>query len=289
MYQIVTDSCCDLPYTVLKEIDVDFLPMIVQIDGKEYPDDLGKTFDYAGFLKQIQEGGLPTTSQINVGRYLEFFTPYVEKKIPLIYLAFSSGMSGSYSSALQAVEMLKEDGHDPDIHVVDTLAASLGQGQLVITAAGLRDQGKSLDELITIIEEIKMKLQSWVTVDDLDHLQRGGRISKVAASLGGLVNIKPIIHVDAEGKLQSVSKARGRSKALSAIVEETASRIGEDAGNQVLLIAYAGDKPAAEKVQALLDERVHPKEIRLYPLGPTITSHTGYGCIAIFSFGETRK
>ena len=286
-FKIVTDSCCDLPYDVLEKNDVSFISMTIQIENKELMDDLGETFDYTGFLNDIKNGAQPTTSQVNAGRYMEFFRPFVEKKEPVLYLAFSSGLSGSYQSALQAVEMLKEEYGDVSITIVDTKAASLGQGLLVYTAIELKKAGQSLDEIIEWLESNKMNVQSWVTVDDLKHLERGGRISKASAAIGGLMNIKPIITVDAEGKLQNVGKIRGRGKALQKVADETIQRI-KNPEAQTLFIAYAGDKESAEKVKELLQEAIKTKEILLYPLGPTITSHTGYGCIAVFSLGETR-
>lgn len=174
-YQLVTDSCCDLPYTYLKENQVPFISMNIQIDGKEYRDDLGETFDYQNFLTAIKNGSMPTTSQVNVGRYNEFFRPFVEQGLPVIYLAFSSGLSGSYQSALQSVEMLKEEYDNVEIHIIDTKAASLGQGMLVREAIRLQTDGHSLGEVVAYLEEQKMKLHSWVTVDDLKHLERGGR------------------------------------------------------------------------------------------------------------------
>ena len=287
-YQLVTDSCCDLPYTYLKENQVPFISMNIQIDGKEYRDDLGETFDYQNFLTAIKNGSMPTTSQVNVGRYNEFFRPFVEKGLPVIYLAFSSGLSGSYQSALQSVEMLKEEYDNVEIHIIDTKAASLGQGMLVREAIRLQTDGHSLGEVVAYLEEQKMKLHSWVTVDDLKHLERGGRISKTAAALGGLMNIKPIIRVDAAGKLASVGKTRGRNKSLQKIAQETIQGIIEPM-KQTLLIAYAGTKDDAEKVKELIEKEIEVNEILIYPLGPTITSHTGIGCIAVFSFGEKRK
>ncbi|MHC5373078.1 DegV family protein [Enterococcus sp. LJL120] len=289
MYQIMTDSCCDIPYQILQEKAVTFIPMLVQMDGHEYPDDLGETFDYSKFLAEIQRGSQPTTSQINVGRYLEFFKGYVDQNIPVLYLCFSSGLSGSYQSALQAVEMLREEyDKDPQVYVLDTLAASLGQGLLVLKAAELRDSGLTLAEIVAELEKIKMTVQSWVTVDDLDHLHRGGRISKTAATLGGLMNVKPIINVDAAGKLQNVGKTRGRNKALQKVVEETTALI-EHPEQQQLLLAYAGDLESAEKVKEMVLAQLPVKGLDLYPLGPTITSHTGYGCIALFSYGAVRQ
>lgn len=286
-YQLVTDSCCDLPYTYLKEKDVPFISMSIQIDGKEYIDDLGKTFNYEAFLQEIKNGSMPTTSQVNVGRYSEFFRTFVEQGIPVVYLAFSSGLSGSYQSAVQAVALLKEEYEAVEIYVIDTKAASLGQGMLVREAIRLKEAGHSVAEVVAFIEDKKMTVHSWVTVDDLKHLERGGRISKTAAAIGGLINIKPIIRVDVEGKLQAVGKARGRNKALSKVAAETVQGLINPT-EQTLLIAYAGTKEDAEKVQEMILKDSPVKDILLYPLGPTITSHTGYGCIAVFSFGKKR-
>lgn len=286
-FKIMTDSCCDLPYTYLEANDVDFISMTIQLNGKELVDDLGKTFDYDWFLQEIKTGGMPTTSQVNVGRYIEFFRPFVEKQVPILYLAFSSGLSGSYQSAKQAVEILKEEFEEAEIYVIDTKAASLGEGLLVSEVIDLKQAGHSLEEILLWLSENKMTVYSWVTVDDLKHLERGGRISKAAAAIGGLMNVKPIIVVDAQGKLQNIGKVRGRGKALKKLADETVQGM-IDPINQRLFIAYAGDLESAEKVKALIEAQVQVKEIRLHPLGPTITSHTGNGCIAVFSRGKKR-
>ncbi|MHC5228421.1 DegV family protein [Enterococcus sp. LJL99] len=287
-FKIVTDSCCDLPYTYLEANEVEFINMTIQLNGQELADDLGKTFDYDGFLAKIKAGGMPTTSQVNIGRYIEFFRSFIEQKIPVVYLCFSSGMSGSYQGALQAVEILKEEYEEVNIHIVDTKAASLGEGLLVIETIRLKNEGYSLDETLNWLAENKMRVQSWVTVDDLKHLERGGRISKAAATLGTLISVKPIINVDVNGKLQNREKVRGRGKALKKVVDETVKGM-EHPEQQTILIAYAGDLESAEKVKQLLEAAVQVKAIELYPLGPTITSHTGNGCIAVFSFGQERK
>nr|WP_242589856.1 DegV family protein [Enterococcus sp. DIV0660C] len=287
VYQIVTDSCCDLPYQVLKEINVDFLSMKIQLNGEELIDDLGKTFDYEKYMNELKGEAMPTTSQINVGGYLEFFRSYVEKKIPVLYVAFSSAMSGSYSSAMQAVELLKEEYENPEIYVFDTKAASIGEGLLVLAAARLKEEGKPLEEVLEWLKNNYLKVRSWVTVDDLKHLERGGRISKTSATLGSILSVKPIITVDEAGRLTNVDKVRGRNKSIQKIVDETIQSIVAPL-EQTIYIAYAGDLESAEKAKKQLEEKIQVKNIVLYPLGPTIASHTGYGCIAIFSMGTSR-
>lgn len=263
MYQIVTDSCCDLPYHVLAEEKIDFLSMNLQLNDQELVDDLGKTFNYDRYMNQLKNGAMPTTSQINVGRYLEFFRSYAEKQIPVLYVAFSSGLSGSYSSALQAVELLKEEYEDPEIYVFDTKAASIGEGLLVLEAARLKKEGKSIEETLEWLEKNYLKVHSWVTVDDLKYLERGGRISKASATLGSLLSVKPIITVDKEGRLTNVDKVRGRNKSIQTIVNETVKTIVAPL-DQIVYVAYAGDLESAEKAKRLLEEQIKMKDVKLY-------------------------
>ncbi|MDT2828629.1 MAG: DegV family protein [Enterococcus viikkiensis] len=288
MYQILTDSCCDLPYTLLDEIKVDFISMYVEVNGTEMADDLGRNFKIDEFYQKIKDGAMPTTSQVNVGRYVEFFRSYAEKKIPVLYICFSSGLSGSYHSAMQAVEILKEDLPEAEVLVVDSLAASGGEGLMVYEAAQKQQAGMSLQELYEWLEENKLTYHHWVTVDDLHHLQRGGRISKTSAAIGGLMNIKPIITVDVAGKLQNVEKIRGRKKALQ-LVADKISEATTDPANQTIFITTSADQVGAEEVKRHLEENIQPKEVRIFPLGTTISSHTGLGCIAVFTRGEKRN
>jgi DegV family protein with EDD domain len=287
-YQILTDSCCDVPYDLLEEYNIPFISMRVTLDGEELTDDLGKTFDVNKFYQKIKAGAMPTTSQVNVGRYLEFFRPYAEKNIPVLYICFSSGLSGSYSSAVQAVQMLAEDFPKAEIHVFDSKSACSGEGLIVYEAAVRQNDGMSLDDQVEWLEENQLTYQHWVTVDDLHHLQRGGRISKTAAALGGLMNIKPFIYVDTLGKLEVVGKIRGRKKALQQVADKVVETTANPA-EQVIFIATSGDFEAAEKVKELIEAQITPKAIRIFPMGPTIASHTGFGCIAAFTRGQKRS
>jgi EDD domain protein, DegV family len=285
MFQIITDACCDLPADVLDKEKIAYIPMVLELEGKEYIDDLGQTFDYQWFLEVLKENKQPATTQINVGQYAEWFRPYVEQGIPLLYVGFSSGLSGSYNSSLQAVALLKEEYEHVDIYCVDTKNASLGTGMLVMQAAALQKAGKTIQETVAWLEQYKMHLRSWVTVNDLKHLERGGRISKAAAAFGSLLSVKPIIYVDTEGHLENVDKVRGRNKAIHKIVAETTNDLDLSLINH-FYVAHSGDDEVVTKVVKQLQEAYPETPISQFPLGPTIASHTGYGCIALFSMGQ---
>lgn len=288
MYQIVTDSCCDLPYTTLKEEEIDFVSMEIILNDDVFLDDAGETFDIEEFYNQLKNGALPSTSQVNVSKYVDFFTPYVKENIPVLYVCFSSGLSGSYQSALLAVEMIKEDYQDAEIHVFDTLAASCGQGLMVLDAVQNKRDGLSLEENISWLEQEKMNYQHWCTVDDLNHLYHGGRITKGAAAVGELLKVKPIIKINEEGKLVVHQKVRTRKKALRYIADKVIKCLEtlEDPSEQTVIITNVADVKAAETVKSIILEKVQPKDILIYNLGPTIASHTGYGTIVAFVRGN---
>lgn len=283
-FDLLVDSCCDLPFDYLKENNVELVSMIINLNYKEYVDDLGKTFDYNWFMDQLKLGEMPSTSQINIGAYSEVFKKYINSEIPLLYVAFSSELSGSQRNAYSALRLLEEENESVNIKIIDSKAASLGEGLLVKEMIKQRADGKTIDEVINWLENNINRVHSWVTVNDLNHLERGGRISKTSAAIGSLVKIKPIINVDKNGKLVNVGKTRGRNKSLEKIVSETKRTI-ENSEEQTLLVAYAGDLEAAEHVKELIEKNIPIKGIELLPMGPTIASHTGYGAIAIFSYG----
>ena len=283
-FDLLVDSCCDLPFEYLESNNIKLVSMMINLNHKEYVDDLGKTFDYNWFMEQLKQGEMPSTSQINIGTYTEVFSGYIDSPKPLLYLAFSSELSGSQRNAFSALRLLEEEGHQVNVRIVDSKAASLGEGLLITEVINQRNAEKSLEEVLEWLESNINKVHSWVTVNDLNHLERGGRISKTTAAIGSLVKIKPIINVSPEGKLVNVGKTRGRHKSLEKIVSETKRTI-LNSETQTLLVAYAGDLEAGEEVKRLLEEHIAVKEVKLLPMGPTIASHTGYGAIAIFSFG----
>lgn len=288
-FELLTDSCCDLTYDYLEKNNVNYISMLINIDGKEYVDDLRKDFDYQWFIDQLRNGKVPTTSQINIGTYIEIFKLFIDQSKPVLYLAFSSGLSGSCYNAMMAVEQLKEEyGEDRvPIHVYDSKAASLGEGLLVHRLIKMRDAEATVNEAIEWLDEYSPRLHSWVYVDDLKHLERGGRVSKTQAAVGTLMNVKPIIIMNAEGKLENIGKVRGRKKGLAKLVKETVDGM-TDPNNQEIFIVHADDRESAEEIKKGLLQHIQPKEIKISEMGPTIASHTGVGTLAVFSFGEKR-
>lgn len=284
---IITDSCSDLPLEYVRKRDLPILSFTFNYMGEDRKDDLGQTLSYTDFYNGIREGHMSTTSQVNSHTYVDFFRPYVELGKPIIYMCFSSALSGSYNNAVMARQMLLEEYPEASISIIDTLSASMGQGLLVHLALELRDQGFGYKEIIEWIENNKRRLAHWFTVDDLEHLRRGGRLSGAAAFIGSILSIKPILHVDSEGRLVPVSKVKGRKKSLKSLLE----KMQETAVNpeqQTIFISH-GDAPEdANYLADMLRDQLGVKNILINHIGPVIGSHSGPGTVALFFFATQR-
>lgn len=284
---IITDSCSDLPLEYVKKRDLPILSFTFNYMGEDRKDDLGQTLSYTDFYNGIREGHMSTTSQVNSHTYVDFFRPYVELGKPIIYMCFSSALSGSYNNAVMARQMLLEEYPEASISIIDTLSASMGQGLLVHLALELRDQGFGYKEIIEWIENNKRRLAHWFTVDDLEHLRRGGRLSGAAAFIGSILSIKPILHVDSEGRLVPVSKVKGRKKSLKSLLE----KMQETAVNpeqQTIFISH-GDAPEdANYLADMVRDQLGVKNILINHIGPVIGSHSGPGTVALFFFATQR-
>lgn len=283
-FQILTDTTCDLPFDYLKTHEVDYLGMTVTVDDCQYDTANDGELPPEKLLALLDEGKTATTSQINLTDFLTVFKKYAKKKITLLYLCFSSGLSGTFQSALMAKQMVLEEFPDAQIHVIDTLAAAAGEGLLVDLAVEMRDSGLTIEETITQIETVIPKVRSWVLADDLYHLMRGGRVSKTSAVLGSLANIKPVIYVTKEGKLEPIAKVRGQKKGLTYLFTETVKNL-EQPEKQTIWIGHSGILDVAEAMKKRITESVSVKAVKIVPLGPTIAAHTGRGTLAIFSIG----
>lgn len=240
-FKIITDSTADLPKEYLKEHGIDIVCLKYIMDEESYGAD--KEIDVHEFYEMMRGGKMPTTSQVNPEEAKDFLLKCREESKEILSLAFSSGLSGTYNSMRIAAEEIMEEYPDTRIIVVDTLCASLGEGLLVHKAIGLQEQGKTLQETADWIEAHKLNLVHMFTVDDLNHLYRGGRVSKTAAIIGTLAGIKPILHVDDEGHLIPLRNVRGRKKSLLALVDDMEKKIGayRDA-NDIIFISH-GDCP----------------------------------------------
>ena len=281
-FKILTDSTADLPESWTQEHDVQVLGLTIQLDGQTYetvgPDKLTSE----QLLDKMESGSKPTTSQINVGQFEDVFRQYAQEGTAVLYVAFASALSGTYQSAVMAREMVLEDYPEAIITILDTKAASMGEGLLVMKAVEARAAGQSLEQTADLLQSLVPRVKTYFLVDDLNHLMRGGRISKAAALMGSLVNIKPIIAVTADGSLDSVAKVRGKKKAQAEVVRMTLETISEP----LVVIAYAGEKEVAENVKEQILASGEVTEVLVLPLGPVISTHTGPGTLGLFSIGS---
>ena len=281
-FKILTDSTADLPESWTQEHDVQVLGLTIQLDGQTYetvgPDKLTSE----QLLAKMESGSKPTTSQINVGQFEDVFRQYAQEGTAVLYVAFASALSGTYQSAVMAREMVLEDYPEAIITILDSKAASMGEGLLVMKAVEARAAGQSLEQTADLLQSLVSRVKTYFLVDDLNHLMRGGRISKVAALMGNLVNIKPIIAVTADGSLDSVAKVRGKKKAQAEVVRMTLETISDPR----VVVAYAGEKEVAENVKEQLLASGQVTEVLILPLGPVISTHTGPGTLGLFSIGS---
>ena len=285
-YVIITDSTVDVSREFLtEELGVPYIPLTYIMDGVTYEDMNG--LSGKEFFDKIRAGSMPTTSQINPEQARTALLPYVEEGKDILYIGFSSGLSGSFNSVRMAMEELQEEYPDRKLIAVDSLCACMGEALLVYKAVQLKRAGKTIEETAAWVEENKLHVCHNVTVDDLFHLHRGGRISKATAVVGSIVKIKPIIHMDNEGKLQVVGKERGRKKALHRIVEMAVEQ-SKGWDNDIIMITHGDCEEDAQYVAKLVREEMGIDNILIQCIGTVIGSHTGPGVVAVFCMGEKR-
>ena len=287
-FVILTDSACDLPQNIINDLEINELGLICNIDNKEYIDDINIEITHKEFYNKLREGIMPSTSQINSFRFVEIFEEYVKKEIAILYLAFSSSLSGTYNSSLIARNELLEKYPEAKIEIIDTRAACLGQGLIVYYAAKMRKEGKTLEEISNWVEENKNKTCHFFTVDNLDHLKRGGRISPTVAAIGSLLNIKPMLYTNDKGELHNFSKAKGRKKAIKNLYELLDKHI-VNPEEQTIFIAHSDCIEDAEKLAEMIKDNYKVKEIIIDYIGIVIGSHTGTGTLALFFLGDTKE
>lgn len=287
-YVFMTDSDSDLPFSYVDELGLSMVYMPYIVDGKEFMDDLGRAGGQKEYFDQMRAGAAPTTSLLPIGTYLDIFGPILAEGKDILFIAFSSQLSGTQTNARNAAEELLEKYPERKILIVDTLSISAPQSILVLKAYELYRAGKPMEEIAQWVEENKLRAQAWFTVDDLKYLRRGGRISAVSAVAGTLLDLKPVITENREGKLVSTDKVRGRKSALRLLADRAAENI-DDPANAMPVIMHADALEDAQRLGKLLRERLPElPEIQYWYVGPVIGAHCGPGTIAVCYFGKER-
>ena len=284
-YVITVNSTVDLPKEWLEERNVPVVPLRYTMDGQTYEDMNGLTAKE--FFDKLREGKMSVTSQVNPEEARAALEPFLKEGKDILHLAFSSGLSGTCNSMKIAGEELKEEYPEAKVIVIDTLCACLGEGLLLYKALQQKAAGKTIQETADWVEENKLHICHDVTVDDLNHLHRGGRISKATAVVGTMVKIKPIIHMDNEGKLQVIGKERGRKKSLNKIVDMAVEQ-SKGWDNDIIMITHGDCIEDAEYVAGLVREKMGIDNILINNIGTVIGSHTGPGVVAVFCMGNKR-
>lgn len=287
-YAVITDSTADLSPELVRELDVEIIPLQFVIDDHtylNYPD--GRELSEKAFYQMLRQQKTATTVQVNASRFVEFFEPILQQGRDVLYIAFSSGLSGTYHYSLMAREELQEKYPERRIYICDSLAASMGEGLLVYHAVMEKRKGKDISEVYQWVEDHKKNLCHWFTVDDLHHLKRGGRVSSATALLGTMLGIKPVLHVDDEGHLINVDKVRGRRQSLQAMVEKMCQTC-IDPENQMIFISHGDCLEDAQALADMVRERMQVKDIVIHYIGPVIGAHSGPGTVALFFLGTKR-
>ena len=285
--RLITDSACDLPIDYIENNQIEVAPLMVNINGKFIPDDLGQSLKHEDFYKMIKEGAMPSTTQVNVGTFLEIFKKYVKQGETILYIGLSSALSGTYNSSNTAREMILEEYPDAKIYIIDSLSASVGEGLLVYKANEMLNNNIDIDEVVKFIENTKRHVIHAITVDDLNHLKRGGRISATVATVGSLLGIKPTLKIDDEGKVIPGDKIKGRKKALKYLAKQLKDKAIKPE-EQVIFICNADCKDEAEDIKKMILEEVKVKDIIITSIGSVIGTHGGPGTLGVVFIGTER-
>ncbi len=287
-FVIVTDSSCDLSAQMALDLQLEVLPLSVTIEENTYKNYLdGREISAKDFYGRIREGKRVVTSAVNTNAFVEVMEPLLMQGTDILYLGFSSGLSGTYNAGATAVRELAEKYPQRKIYAVDTLCASMGEGLLIYLAVQQKNTGKTIEEVRDYAEETKWKICHWFTVENLMQLKKGGRISATTAIVGTMLNIKPVMHMDMLGKLAAVSKVRGRKASIRALFNRMAEHVVNPEG-QMIFISHGDCEEEARVLAEMIREQWPVKDVVLNHVGPVIGAHTGPGVIALFFLGDNR-
>lgn len=284
-FVVTTESNSDLPWEYLKDNEIGIIPHYYTVEDEVYGED--KTLSIEAFYQAMREGKRAGTMASNPAVILEKFSAYAGEGKDILHVSFSSGLSGGYSNVVCGAQEVMEEYPECRIIVIDTLSGSMGEGLLIRRAVQLKREGKSIEEAAEALKELVPHLCVQFTVDNLDYLYRGGRLSKTSALLGTMVNIKPVLYINEEGKLVPLSKVRGRKKSLSVLVDNMKERIGSYRDKQDVVAIVHGDcLEDAQYLQGKIQEELGLEEFLIVPIGPSIGAHSGPGTIGIIFYGD---
>ena len=285
-YVIFTDSCADLTKEMYGALELRCIPLDVIVENEEPVAD--DKIDIKEIYAKLRAKQSASTAAINIDRFLQCFEDAAKEGLDVLYLCFSSGLSSTYSSSVVAMRELQEKYPENKFYAVDTLCASMGQGLLVYYAANMKKAGASIEEVRDFVENTKLNLCHWFTVDDLFFLKRGGRVSAATAVVGSLLNIKPVLHVDNAGKLINVSKARGRKASIDTMFENMKKSMFPVEQNQTVFISHGDCIADAEYLANRIKTEMGIEDVRINYVGSVIGSHSGPGTLALFFLGNER-
>lgn len=285
--KIITDSSCDLAREYIDKNNIGLLSLVLNLNDEVIKDDLGETLSYKDFYGQMREGATPTTSQVNAHEFEEEFLEHVKNGDSIICITISSALSGTFNSANIAKNNILEEYPDAKILLVDSLSVASGQGLLVVKACEMRDRGANAEEIVTWLEENKKKVIHSFVVDSLSHLKRGGRISGATAAIGGLLNIKPSLYIDNDGKVAQGEKIKGKKKVLRFLVNEVKEKATNNE-NETLYICHGDCLEDAKALKNMILEEVKFKNVVINYVGNVIGAHAGPGVLAVLFLGESR-
>ncbi len=287
-YWIVTDAGCDLPLAYVQSHEkLRVISMPYGLDDREQRFGPGDEENMAEFYQKLNEGHTATTSQISTADYYAVFKELVREGESLIYISLSSGLSGSIGSAVIARDMLHEEFPDAKVGIVDSLLASMGQGLLVHYALKGREEGKDLDTLLAWLTDIRPRLNAWFTVDDLNFLFRGGRVTRTTAFFGSVLRIKPVLHMDEEGRLIPMDKVQGRKRSLRELADKTIATANPQHG-QTVFISHGHCEEDAKLVAKLIGDALPDTAFFISSIGSVIGTHSGPGTVAVFFLADQR-
>lgn len=284
---ILCENTCDLPADYIKKNSIEILPLTFSLDEREYDGTFENMIGLTDFYNALRNGAVSKTAQVAPDSVYKLYKELLSAGKGILHICFSSGLSGTYQSSVIALSNIKEEMPDAPIYCIDSLAASLGHGLLIDYAVRQRSEGASLEAAAKAVEDIKQSLCHYFTVDDLHFLHRGGRVSKTAAVFGTMLGIKPVLHVDEEGRLIPIGKVRGRKQSLDALVDKMESKLSSYK-NPYVFISHGDSAEDAQYVAGLVKKRFGIKTEIINYVGPVIGAHSGPGTIALFFFGKDR-